>query len=193
MDTANLIKRCLARDQDGIQELVADHQHAVFRLCLSILDNPAEADEATQDVFISALSSLATFRGDSDFTTWLYRITVNLCRNRLRKRRTRERLIQTLQSIFRFGVTGSVHPEEIIIQREADHVLRKAVNKLSEKHRLPIILHYYHDFSVAEIAQILDIKEGTVLSRLFTARERLRTDLMGKSGFNYEVEENDRH
>jgi DNA-directed RNA polymerase specialized sigma24 family protein len=64
MDTANLIKRCLARDRDGIQELVTDHQRAVFRLCLSILDNPVEADEATQDVFISALFS-GYIRGDS--------------------------------------------------------------------------------------------------------------------------------
>lgn len=192
MDTANLIKRCLARDRDGIQELVTDHQLAVFRLCLSILDNSAEADEATQDVFISALSSLDTFRGDSDFTTWLYRITVNLCRNRLRKRQAKERLFRTLQVIFRFGVDSSVHPEEIVIQHEADYTLRKSVNTLGEKHRLPIILHYYHDFSIAEIAQILDIKEGTVLSRLFTARERLRSDLNKKPGFNHEVEENDR-
>jgi RNA polymerase sigma-70 factor (ECF subfamily) len=192
MDMANLIKRCLARDRDGIQELVIDHQLAVFRLCLSILDNSAEADEATQDVFISALSSLDTFRGDSDFTTWLHRITVNLCRNRLRKRRAKERLFRTLQVIFRFGGVNSVHPEETVIQHEADYLLRKAVNTLGEKHRLPIILHYYHDFSVAEIAQILDIKEGTVLSRLFTARERLRSDLNGRLSFNHEVEENDR-
>jgi RNA polymerase sigma-70 factor (ECF subfamily) len=111
----------------------------------------------------------------------------------LRKRRAKERLFQTLQAIFRFRIASSIHPEEIVIQHEADDALRKSVNTLGERHRLPIILHYYHDFSVAEIAQILDIKEGTVVSRLFTARERLRSDLNGKLGFNHEVEENDRN
>jgi RNA polymerase sigma-70 factor, ECF subfamily len=192
MNTSQLIERCLAGDQAAIQKLVTGHQHIVFRLSLSILDDPAEADEATQEVMVAALSSLATFRANASLNTWLYRITVNLCRNRLRKRRTKERLIQVIRAVVRLTGESEAHPEEIAIQRESNQSLWQTVDKLGDKHRLPILLHYYHDFSVAEIAQILEIKEGTVLSRLFTARERLRGQLYWELGFNHKAgEENE--
>ena len=101
------------------------------------------------------------------------------------------RLVQAIQSIFRLAGENPIHPEEIVIQRESNQSLWQAIDELGEKHRLPILLHYYHDFSVTEIAQIMDIKEGTVLSRLFTARERLRSDLYKKPGYSHKAGEND--
>lgn len=172
-----LIIRCQAGEADAILDLVREHQAAVFRLALSILDDSAEADEATQDAFITALRMLKSYQGDSTFTTWLYRIAINICLTRLRKRRSKERIFHALQSIFRLGDANATHPEEIAIQRETNSAVWKAVSTLNEKHRLPIILYYYDNLPVSEIAIVLNLRVGTVLSRLYTGRERLRVIL----------------
>ena len=153
------------------------HQQSVYRLALSILDDPAEAEEAAQDALIAAIDALESYRGDSAFTTWLYAITLNTCRSRLRKRRSRDNLMQVLRLIFHIGGEMAAHPEEAAIKNEADEAVLRAVNSLDQKHRLPVILRYYNDLSTAEIAELLGISEGTVHSRLFTARERLRVML----------------
>jgi RNA polymerase sigma-70 factor, ECF subfamily len=177
MNMTTLIIRCRAGEADAIQDLVREHQADVFRLALSILDDSAEADEVTQEAFLAALRMLESYRGDSTFTTWLYRITVNLCQTRLRKRQAKERILHALQSIFRLADASAAHPEEIVIQREANSLVWKAVSELNEKHRLPVILYYYKNLPVLEIAVVLNLREGTVLSRLYTARERLRAKL----------------
>lgn len=156
---------------------VRAHQQSVYRLALSVLDDPAEAEEATQDALVSAINALNTYRGDSAFTTWLYAITLNTCRSRLRKHKSRDRLMETLRSLFRVRGELAPHPEEAAIRSEADAAVARAVGSLDEKHRLTVVLRYYNEFSIAEIAQLLDISEGTVHSRLFTARERLRVML----------------
>jgi len=177
VDTAQLIERCRAGDVLAIEALVRAHGPAVYRLALSLLDDPAEADEAAQDVFVAALRALKTYRGEAALTTWLYAITLNVCRARLRQRRTWGRLLGVLRALFRPGGAAPAEPEAVVIQHEADAELWEAVAALDEKHRLPVILRYAQGFSTAEIAQLLGISEGTVHSRLFTARERLRARL----------------
>jgi RNA polymerase sigma-70 factor (ECF subfamily) len=177
MNMTALIIRCQAGEADAIQDLVREHQASVFRLALSILDDSTEAEEATQDSFLVALRTLQSYRADSSFSTWLYRITVNQCLSRLRKRRARQQLTHALQSIFRLTDAGTTHPEDFAIQRELDVAIWKAVSSLGEKHRLPVILYYYQNLSVLEIASVLNLHQGTVLSRLYTARERLRAFL----------------
>ncbi len=177
MDTAQLIERCRAWDAPAIEALVRAHEQVVYRLALSILDDPSEADEAAQDSFVAALRALKTYRGEAAFTTWLYAITLNVCRARLRRRRTWGRLMNSLRALLRPGGDAPADPEAVVIQNEADAELWNAVTKLDEKHREPIILRYYQGSSTAEIAQVLGIGEGTVHSRLFTARERLRAQL----------------
>lgn len=172
-----LIRRCQAGEAEAIQDLVREHQAAVFRLALSILDDATEAEEVTQDTFLAVLRMLKSYRGDASFTTWLYRITVNACRTRLRKRQSRVRIFHALQSAFRSTPVGDTQTEEIAIQREVNSEVWKAVSSLSEKHRLPIILYYYDNLSISEIALVLNLPQGTVLSRLYTARERLRAEL----------------
>ena len=168
------IAKCWEGEPLAIERLVQIHQQDVYRLALSILDDPDEADDATQEVFLAALRSLDSFRGDASLKTWLFSITINLCRSRLQRGKSRARLRQILQSLFRSNRT---HPESEAIQHEADSELWRAVHALDEKHRIPVILRYYHDLPVAEIAEILGIPVGTVHSRLNHARERLRTQL----------------
>jgi RNA polymerase sigma factor (sigma-70 family) len=102
---------------------------------------------------------------------------MNVCRARLRQRRTWGRLMNTFSAAFRLGSNPPADPETVVIQNEADADLWNAIAELDEKHRLPVILRYYQGLSAAEIAHLLGISEGTVHSRLFTARERLRIHL----------------
>ncbi len=176
-ETLQLLQLYQTDDDAAVEMFVRAHQQSVYRLALSVLDDPAEAEEAAQDALVSAINALHTYRGDSAFTTWLYAITLNTCRTRLRKHKSRDRLMETLRSLFRVGGETSPHPEEAAIRSEADAAVARAVSSLDEKHRLTVVLRYYNEFSIAEIAQLLDISEGTVHSRLFTARERLRVML----------------
>lgn len=176
-ETLQLLQLYQADDVTAVEMFVRAHQQAVYRLAVSVLDDPAEAEEATQDALVAALNALDTYRGDSAFTTWLYAITLNICRTRLRKHRSRDRLMDTLRSLFHVGGETPPHPEEAAIRNESDEIVAQAVNSLDEKHRLAVVLRYYNELPIAEIARLLDISEGTVHSRLFTARERLRLRL----------------
>ena len=176
-DQAGLIAACIKGDQTAIAQFIEMYQLGVFRLALSILNDPGEANEATQDTFITALRALESYRERSNFKAWLYKIALNVSRSRLRKRKALERLQHTLTSVFKVQSQHSASLEDVVIGNEKDAELRKALEKLGERHRIPIVLRYYHDLSVAEIAEILNIKEGTVHSRLSIGREKLRTKL----------------
>jgi RNA polymerase sigma-70 factor (ECF subfamily) len=180
MNTAQLIAGCREGDARSIELLLEQHQARLFRLALSVLDDPAEADEAVQVALIAALQGLESYRSGSSLGTWLYSITLNVCRSRLRKRQVRDKLHQALQAVARLAGAAPAHPEESLVQRQAQAALWQALQSLGEKHRLPVVLRYYDNFSVAEIAEMLGVSEGTVSSRLFTARERLRMILTRK-------------
>lgn len=179
MDSTELLAQCRAGDQVAVEKLVQEYQPRLFRLALSILDDGSEsshadAQEATQDALIAALRSLDSFRGEAKLSTWLFSITVNLCRNRLRSRQRRERIRRIFKTLTTPIDESPSRPEDVIIKKQADSNLFEVVQSLNEKHRLPIILRYYHDCSTSEIAQILDIPVGTVHSRLNTARKRMK-------------------
>jgi RNA polymerase sigma-70 factor (ECF subfamily) len=178
VDPQQWLERCRAGEPEAVEWLVRTHQAAVYRLALSILDDPDEADDATQETFLAALRRLRTFRGQAAFTTWLYAIAVNVSRSRWRKSRTRQRLRAVLQAAG-WAARPDPLPEAAAAQRETAGAVWQAVERLGEKHRLPVILRYYHDRPTAEIAQILGISEGTVHSRLATARDRLRLAMRG--------------
>lgn len=189
-DFALWLERCRAGDPGAIEALVQTHRPALYRLAVSILDDPAEADEAVQETFLAALRALPSYRGDAAFNTWLYRIAVNVSRGRRRKGRTWQRLKDALTALV--GLTGEAaeHPETAVARRETRTAVWQAVQTLGEKHRWPVILRYYQGLSVAEIAAVLELNEGTVHSRLSIARERLRGALQGQ--VSVEREANDR-
>ena len=168
------LRQCREGDPLAIERLVQAHQTDVYRLALSILDDPDEAEDAAQEVFVAALRSLDSFRGNASLKTWLFSITINVCRSRYQRNKSRTRLRQILQSLFRSDQT---QPESEAVQHEAESALWQAVHALDEKHRIPVILRYYHDLPVADIAEMLRIPVGTVHSRLNHARERLRARL----------------
>jgi len=170
-----LIVDCINGDETAIARLIEEYHPGVFRLTLSILNDPGDASDATQDTFIAALRALSSYQEMSTFKAWLYRIALNISRSRLRKREALERLQSTLNSIFEVQSRQTSTPEDAVINNEDDATLWKALGKLGEKHRVPIVLRYYHDLSIAEIAEIMEMKEGTVHSRLSIGRDRLRS------------------
>ena len=168
------VELCKVGDSSAIEHFVQTYQQDVFRLALSILDDSAEAEDATQEALLAALRSLDSFRGGSSLTTWLYSITVNICRTRLQRHKRRESLLEVLGGMFQISRTRQASLEEHAIQNESDETLWRAIHKMDTKHRIPIVLRYYHDLSVNEIAKVLQIPEGTVHSRLNTARRQLQ-------------------
>lgn len=177
-DTLKLILRSREGDTFAVEELVRAHEAQVYRLALSMLDDAAEADEATQDTFIIALDRLNTFRGEASFATWVYAIALNVCRGRLRKRRARERLLHLLHTVLRIEAAPA-HPEQQAIANEAELAVWQAVRALSDAQREVIVLRYVHNLRQAEIAQVLGVTDRTVRARLHTAHERLRELLKG--------------
>jgi len=171
------IELCRVGDSSAIERFVQTYQQEVYRLALSILDESTEAEEATQDALLAALRSLDSFRGASSFKTWLYSIAVNICRTRLQYLKRRENLTNALGGILRTHNSHPLSVEEHAIRGESDSALWRAIHRMDEKHCIPIVLRYYHDLSVAEIANILHIPEGTVHSRLNTARKQLHAVL----------------
>jgi RNA polymerase sigma-70 factor, ECF subfamily len=174
METAQLLYRVQAGEPEAIEDFIWAFQNRVFRLALSILDEPQEAEEAAQDVFIAALAGLPGYRGQAAVHTWLYAITVNICLNRKRRWARVGRLLGRLREALRGDPQAAAGLEQAALRHETSAAVWTAIQSLGERHRLPVILRYYHDLSVAEIAAVLKLREGTVHSRLNTARRRLK-------------------
>jgi RNA polymerase sigma-70 factor (ECF subfamily) len=181
-----LLQQAQANDAVATEALVREFYRFVLRLCLSVLDDPTEAEDAAQETFIAAARNLPRYRGEAEPKTWLFAIAVNTCRGRLRKRRTRQRLENTLRAVYSL-FQRSTDPEQAAIQDEADWEVWQAVDSLGEKHRLPVILRYVHELSTPEIAVILNLSEGTVHSRLHYARQRLHECLSQPAGSVKEI------
>jgi RNA polymerase sigma-70 factor (ECF subfamily) len=174
---SRLVSQCLAGDPYAIETFVRQYETGVFRLALSIVGDVAEANEITQETFISALRSLPTYREEKSFKAWLYTIALNHSRSHLRKHKSLERLGNILRSVLRVETQKQVLPEEAIIQNEKEAALWNSLNQLDEKFRTVVVLRYFHELSIHEISEILSVNEGTIHSRLHSAREKLREAL----------------
>jgi RNA polymerase sigma-70 factor (ECF subfamily) len=179
---SRLIAECLAGNEDAIELMVRRYEGGVFRLALSIVGDGAEASEITQETFLSALRSLASYQENHSFKAWLYTIALNHSRSHLRKRKVVERLRATLTGIFRLETQKQPSPEQAVIQSEKEAAVWQSLRQLDERHRIVVILRYFHELSIAEIAEVLAVNEGTIHSRLHSAREKLRDALKGLHG-----------
>jgi len=172
-----LLSKCLAGDETAIETLVHQYETGVFRLALSVVNDPMEASEIAQETFLAALKSLPSYQEKSSFKAWLFTITLNLSRSRLRKHKTLDRLREALTGALQLETRKTKSPEETVIEGEKDRLVWQALSRLDEKHRLPVILRYFHEMPITEIAQVLNVNEGTIHSRLHHARERLQAAL----------------
>lgn len=178
-DVDDLLDHYPPDDPVVIESIVRAYYAPVYRLALSILDSSAEAEDAVQETFIKTALNLDRYRPGTNFKAWLSAIAVNTCRGMLRKRTTRERAVlraalQSLISNLPFSPSNHSFPEENLVKAETSDALRAALASLTEKHRIPVLLRFVHGLPIAEIAQILGVREGTVHSRLHYALKKLK-------------------
>lgn len=166
-------------DRQHLAESMLDYYFAdIHRLALSILQDEDAADDVAQDTFITALRQIGRYHPGTNMRAWLATIAVNLCRDRLRRRQARSRWGALWLGAQRASDTQSRNLEARHVRHEASTTLWASVNALDEKHRLPIILRYANGLSIREVADVLNIPEGTVHSRLHHACKKLATALV---------------
>ncbi len=158
----------------------------VFRTCIGFVHNKDDADDLTQETFIQAYESLSRFRGDSSFSTWLYRIAVNASLNRTRKSPL-SMLMQQIDDLRgdskeprHVSVPDDDDPEKAIIRQEDIERVRKALDTLPPNQRTAIVLSRYDGLSQKEVAEIMGITEGAVEALLQRAKKSLQKKLGGK-------------
>ena len=176
-----LIDHLREGDETALAPLVEKYKRMVHRLALQITKNHEDANDVMQETFIKVHQSIHTFRQEAAFETWVYRIAVNEALNFVKRReRRRESPLATTDEIeFDSSVRQKAEmandPQVHAEKAELRHWVTKAVNSLTLKHRIVVILHELEGLTHAEIASILNCSEGTVRSRLHYARKQLRT------------------
>lgn len=167
-DDFSLIQRFIEGDESTFRILVQRHKDKIRNIIYLTLNSSDAVDDIAQDVLITIYKNLKSFRFQSQFSTWLYRITVNKCKDHLRKVRVR--------SIFAPIKDGEEDPVYIpsMEHKDISEFVNKAISKLPEKLRLPLLLKDIEGLSYQEIAETVDCEIGTVKSRIFRAREGLR-------------------
>ncbi len=165
---AALIAAHAAGDPHAFSELVRRHRDRMWAVALRTLRDPEEAADALQEAFISAFRAAGSFRAESQVTTWLHRIVVNACLDRMRRRQTKPTV-----PLPEAGPGEPVAPRDAMAERETRLIVRDALNELPEEQRAPIVLVDVEGYSVAETARMLGIAEGTVKSRCARGRAKL--------------------
>ncbi|MBA2338966.1 MAG: RNA polymerase sigma factor [Pyrinomonadaceae bacterium] len=167
-----LAKRAGAGDAGAFEQLYHRHFRRVYSLCLRMLGNPTEAEDLTQEVFTNLYRKIGSFRGDSQFTTWLHRMTVNQVLMHFRKKSTRTEFTTDEGETPVQIVQGTANADRMpIIDRIA---LEDAIAKLAPGYRTVFVLHDVEGHEHEEIARMLGIAEGTSKSQLHKARLKLR-------------------
>jgi len=178
-DERQLVERAQAGDQDAFQELVVRYQRKVYSICYGMLKNQQDSMDVSQDVFIKVFRYLEKFNHNSSFYTWLYRITVNKCIDFIRKRNRRSEVdyndavgreddVDSDEQIM--SSTLGLRPDRVYARKELRDNMLEALDTLSEKHRTILILREVEGLAYEEIADVLGISKGTVMSRLYHAR-----------------------
>jgi RNA polymerase sigma-70 factor, ECF subfamily len=171
-------------DPAVMEAVVGEYGLPIFRLALSILLDPADAQDVAQETFINAAAALTRYQPGTNFKAWLMKIAVNHCRMVLRKRTARRSLLQAWESINRLGSQPPAI-EAQVIQDETRDELWKMVDGLDEKHRLVVVLRLVLAMPISEISQVLGIHEKTVYSRLYDALARLRVQMRMRPEFTH--------
>ena len=177
-DDKALLAAHVAGDPDAFGELVRRHRDRLWAVALRTLSDPEEAADAVQDALISAFRSAASYRGDAAVTTWLHRVVVNACLDRMRRRRARP-TVPLPEEDGETGRRGIADPRDDLDRLELRMEIDLALRALPDDQRSAIVLVDVEGLSVAEAAAVLGIPEGTVKSRCSRGRARLAVALRG--------------
>jgi RNA polymerase sigma-70 factor (ECF subfamily) len=172
-----LVQRCKRGELAAFTRLFRDHEARLYRLAVTILQDERDAEDALQDAYIRIFERIKGFQGKSALETWITAILVNVCRDRLRRRRVRRAL--PLDRLRDQAGDGDVASD--VAARSRRQTLWSLVDRLDDKYRLPVILYYHEGWSCGEVAGILSVRTSTIYSRLNTARIQLRTMLQAQT------------
>jgi len=184
----SLLRRLRDRDERAFRELIEGHRDRVYNITFRMLGNRAEAEDVAQEVFITVFKTIEDFREESKFSTWLYRVTVNHCKNRIKylaRRHDRDHDEIDETSNGHNGAIGSgppASPDRALEGAQMEKLLQEAIGSLDEEHRVVVVLRDVEDLSIEEICKITDLPDGTVKSRLHRARLALRKKLQRHVG-----------
>jgi RNA polymerase sigma-70 factor, ECF subfamily len=185
MEDRELIDRFVQGDRACFDELVKKYQKLVFNVCAKMLRDYQEALDVAQDIFLKLFESLKDFRHEAKFSTYLYTVTLNACRNRLRAMGQRKKHvafsldepIASDDGPVKRELPGNDDPRQNVAELEQQEILRKELRALTDDYREIIVLKDIEGLKYEEIAGILDVDIGTVKSRLSRARQALRVRL----------------
>ncbi len=165
-----VIEACQQGDRAAFQLLFETYKDKVFSIAVYSSGDRAVADDVTQQVFLKLFTAIRQFRGDSEFTTWLYRLVVNAC---LDERRRRRRLLPWGETVAMRNPGDKKPQEKQYARLEVQEAVQAAIGELKPKFRLPILLKYIEGLSYEEIASVMGCSKGTVASRLNRGHSQL--------------------
>lgn len=174
---AELVAACLGSDPGAFDVIVRRHQRAVYRLCYRFVPNHEDASDLSQEVFLKAFRALRSFRGHSSLGTWLYRISVNVCLNRVSVKAPRFEPIDDQAPIQ----TQADSPADQVLSQERAARMRALVARLPNKQRTALVLRVYQGMSHQQVADVLGITVGAVKANVFHGLKNLKR-LMSAEG-----------
>jgi RNA polymerase sigma-70 factor (ECF subfamily) len=177
-----LIQTALNGDEKAFKTLLTKYRNLVYTIMIKMVRNPQEAEDLTQEAFMKAFNSLASFNEEFAFSTWLMKIATNNCIDFLRKRKLRtysiHEPIQYKDEKIEIDIPDAEPtPEKTLLQHERKKVLESAIEELPERYKYVVILRHKEEKSYEEIAEILNLPLGTVKAQIFRAREILNKKL----------------
>jgi RNA polymerase sigma-70 factor (ECF subfamily) len=172
-DDGVLVTACLAGKREAFDVIVERHRRSVYQLCYRFVGNHEDASDLAQDVFVRAYRGLQKFRGHSSLATWLYRIGVNVCLNRVSTKKPQTESIDARQHVDE----RTPGPADELLRGEKAVEVRTAIARLPEKQRATVILRVYHELPHDEIAKILGSSVGAVKANFFHALANLKKQL----------------
>ena len=175
---AQIVQRVLQGDVNAFEKLVLEYEKSVYAITQRMTGNAEDAADMTQETFIKAYNSLSSFRGDSKFSVWLYRIATNVCLDFLRSRSRKPTVSLSMEDDDGEEVEldiadESQSPERLLERGLTRDAVRRGLNALSPEYRQILLLREIQGLSYEEISDVLTLEVGTVKSRIFRARKRL--------------------
>ena len=177
-----LVEDAVRGDAHAFEILMETHESRMYAVALRMCQNREDAQDCLQEAMMRVYKALPTFKGESSFSTWAYRITMNTCLDDLRRKKNKA--ASSLDALLDLGWSPADEdntPERKFSQKEAQREISRAIQSLPEDMRAAIVLRDIHGFSYEEIASMLSINIGTIKSRISRGREKLREILSGSA------------
>lgn len=194
MNERDLVLRAKRGDQDAFEQLVLDNQNRIYSLALRLMGDREEAADLAQEAFLKAWQGLPTFQGESSFSTWLYRLTSNVCIDALRRNRRRQAVAETVSldddDSWIEPADWEGDPQRLLERAELSRAVERGLEALPDHFRQVLVLRELSGLSYQEIGTAMELDLGTVKSRIARARVALRKILLADGNFSHKTSSN---